>query len=38
MCKTNILLYLENIIFLSIALEQTKAGPRSLGTPFLVYY
>ena len=23
--------------FLSIALEQTKAGPGSLGTPFLVF-
>ena len=24
--------------FLSIALKQTKAGPRSLGTPFLVLF
>ena len=24
--------------FLSIALKQTKAGPRSSGTPFLVNY
>ena len=38
MRKTNTLLCLENIklIFLSIALKQTKAGPRSLGTPVLV--
>ena len=26
----------QNTIFLSIALKQTKGGPRSSGTPFLV--
>ena len=38
MRKTNTLLCLENIkpIFLSIALKQTKAGPRSSETPVLV--
>ena len=31
MKKTN------TLIFLSIALNQTKAGPQSSGTPFLVF-
>ena len=40
MRKTNTLLCLENIklIFLSIALKQTKAGSRSSGTPVPALY
>ena len=28
----------QNTDLLSIALKQTKVGPRSSGTPFVVYY
>ena len=37
MRKTNTAMFTKyKANFLSIALKQTKAGPQSLGTPFLV--
>ena len=38
MRKTNTAMFTKYAIFLSKALKQTKAGPQSSGTPFLVLY